>query len=253
MNPNPLISIIIATYNAGTLIEDTLYSILNQTYENYEILIIDAGSDSSTLTSIKKFQSELAYFVSEPDRGIYDAWNKGLSKAKGEWISFLGAGDKYQENALQNYVEYLSDKPDSVDFISSIIEIVDDKGKLISTHGKKWSWPHFLSNMVCAHVGALHSRRLFDSYGLFDISYRIAGDYEFLMRARNHLRTSFMPAVTVRMLGGGVSSNQRILKEVRRLKIESGKKSVLVAYMEYMMNWMKFQLRMLLRSLQLLR
>lgn len=252
MDSKPLVSIIIATYNVSSLIEDTLVSILNQTYTNYEILIVDAGSDFHTLSFIDKYKDHLSYFVSEPDSGIYDAWNKALLKAKGDWISFLGAGDRYLENALENYVNFLTQSPKTFDFISSIIEIIDDSGKLISIHGKEWSWPDFLKNMDCAHVGAFHSQRLFKQYGNFDTSYQIAADYELLMRARSDLSAGFLPLVTVQMLSGGISSTRQILSEVRRLKIHSGKKPVVIANLEYIKNLLKFQAKLCLRFLSII-
>jgi glycosyltransferase involved in cell wall biosynthesis len=235
----PLVSIIIATHNVGNLIEKTLLSIFNQSYKKFEIIIIDAVSNDLTLSYIEKYKSRISYLISEPDKGIYDAWNKGLEKAKGEWIAFLGAGDEYLPDALLNYFNLLARSHYSVEFISSTINIVDRKGEFISVKGKPWTWPKFLESMMCTHVGSLHSRRLFEKYGFFDPSYKIAGDYEFLLRAGDQLKTAFLPVITINMLNGGVSTSPMVLLEDRRLKISTGKKAIWKADIEFAKNWLK--------------
>lgn len=248
INP-PLISIVIATYNVGILLENTLISVFNQTYKNIEILVIDGGSEDQTVTYIEKHRSQITYYISEVDDGIYDAWNKGLKQAKGEWIAFLGAGDEYLPEALQMYVDLIANLPYSVEFVSSRVAIVDGEGKCFYIHGKPWSWPKFLTSMTCAHVGALHSRALFEKYGIFDITYRIAGDYEFLMRASSQLKAAFLPMVTVHMLNGGISTSSKILFEDRRLKISTGRKISLIANIEFVFNYSKRLARIVYKGL----
>ena len=235
----PLVSIIIATHNVGDLIEKTLTSIFNQTYQNFEIIVVDGKSDDSTISHIEKYRPRLTYYVSESDTGIYDAWNKGLIHAKGEWVSFLGAGDEYMPNALEKYIESLSCLPENTEFISSNVAVVDKKGDIKLIRGKPWNWPNFLSSMTCAHVGALHSSKLFEKYGFFDATYRIAGDYEFLMRAKAQLKAAFLPMVTVKMLSGGVSTTSKILFEDRKLKISTGNKPIWKANIEFIKNNLK--------------
>jgi glycosyltransferase involved in cell wall biosynthesis len=89
----PLISIVTVVYNGASTLEQTILSVINQTYKNIEYIIIDGGSTDGTIDIIKKYEKHLAYWVSEPDEGIYDAMNKGIDKATGEWINFLGSDD----------------------------------------------------------------------------------------------------------------------------------------------------------------
>ncbi|RVU00929.1 glycosyltransferase [Mucilaginibacter limnophilus] len=89
----PLITVIIVVYNAANSLEETILSVINQTYANTELCIIDGGSTDGTLDIIKKYDSRITYWVSEADKGIYDAMNKGITVAKGDWIYFLGSGD----------------------------------------------------------------------------------------------------------------------------------------------------------------
>lgn len=105
MNNSPLISIITVSYNAVKTIEDTITSVLNQTYSNIEYIIIDGASTDGTLDVIKKYQDDISIIVSEPDKGIYDAMNKGIERANGELIGIINADDWYEANAVERTVE----------------------------------------------------------------------------------------------------------------------------------------------------
>ena len=105
---NPLVSIITVVYNGEKHIEQTINSVLNQTYSNIEYIIIDGDSTDNTLNIIKKYEDKIAHFISEKDSGIYNAMNKGLALTKGEIISILNADDYYFENTLQQVVDIFS-------------------------------------------------------------------------------------------------------------------------------------------------
>ena len=98
MEQRPLISVITVVYNAEKVLEETLQSIFSQDYKNLEVVIVDGASKDGTLDIIKKYQDRIGRWISEPDKGLYDAMNKGLSLASGEWITFLNAGDSFTTN-----------------------------------------------------------------------------------------------------------------------------------------------------------
>lgn len=220
-----LISIIIATYNAEEVLKRCILSILSQKELNYELLIIDGKSTDSTTKIIKKYESNISYWISEPDKGIYDAWNKGIVKASGDWIMFLGADDQLMPDALNSYLHFMNQNAinNNVDFISSRVQMIDKKGNPIRIKGWPFEWPLFLKEMTVAHPGALHSKNLFQKYGEFDTQYKIVGDYEFLLRAGASLKALFMDKVTVLMSEGGVSDSVNSIKEHYKAVIETGK------------------------------
>ena len=109
-----LLSIIIATYNAGNTLDACLTSITKQKSSEIELLIIDGGSSDKTLDIIHSYGDKIDVLISEPDKGIYDAWNKGISHATGAWIMFIGADDILVENSLSPYIQYVKQDRKSV-------------------------------------------------------------------------------------------------------------------------------------------
>lgn len=250
---NPLLSIITATYNSEKTLEETIQSVLNQGYTNYEYILIDGKSKDGTLKIIQKYEVQfkernIKYtWRSEKDSGIYNAWNKGLQLAKGKWISFLGSDDIYLENALEKYVDKISQNQD-VDFIHSKVKLIDrDKIKFIISD--KWIWKNFKREMKIAHVGSFHNSNYYEKYGNYNENYKIVGDYELLLRAQDNLKTIFIDDFTAEMKDGGVS-NQNIFvafKEVRRAKINTAKIMKPLAYFDFYFFIVKYYLSRILK------
>lgn len=207
------ISIVIATFNAAKTLERCLQSIVPQLTDATELVIVDGGSEDETLSIIKKYEQYVAYTVSEPDKGIYDAWNKGVKVAHGEWIMFIGADDILLPNALTLYLTKLKKVSISCQLVSSKRTMYGLDGKPIYTVGAIWNWRNCINGMTISHPGALHRRTLFDEIGLFDLSYKICADYELLMRKGNRLESDFMDMVTVNMQVGGMSDSYAAIKE----------------------------------------
>jgi glycosyltransferase involved in cell wall biosynthesis len=234
----PLVTVITAVFNGKQHLAQCIESVMSQGYPNLEHLILDGGSTDGTLDVLRTYEDRIAFWKSEPDTGVYDAWNKGLSLARGEWIAFLGADDEYLPNAVAAYMDLARDNPDA-DYLSSQIEWLHPSGHS-RTIGRPWQWPLFGRYMCSAHVGSMHRKRLFDLYGRFDASYRITGDYEFLLRSRAALRAAFIPLVTVHMRAGGVSDSAAAFREANRAKKTTGGLPKLIAFSDLGVGLLKY-------------
>ena len=237
----PLVTVITAVFNGKSYLARCIESILSQDYPNLEHIIMDGGSTDGTLDVLRDYDDRVAFWQSSPDDGVYDAWNKGLQLARGEWIAFLGSDDEYLPEAVTAYMEIARRTPQA-DYVSSRIKWLQPSGHSI-TMGGSWQWPLFSRYMCSAHVGSMHNRRLFDSYGCFDTSYRITGDYEFLLRPRAALRTAFLPMVTVCMRAGGVSDSTMALREASRAKVQTGGLPRRTALFDLGVGLLKYRLR----------
>lgn len=240
----PLISIITAVYNDKKYLEETIMSVINQTYDNVEYIIIDGGSTDETLDIIKKYEDKIDYWVSERDAGIYDAWNKGIKISRGEWIGFLSAGDFYLPDAITNYVACINQSED-IDYISSKNILCDERKKFLRTIGTAWNWSIFRRFMNVAHVGSLHNQMLFDTYGLYNTDFRICGDYELLLRAGPLLKAIFLNQLTCNMRIGGISDGSiAVFREAYKAKtIHKNGRSPFEAKIDMLIAIIKWHIR----------
>lgn len=235
------ISIICACFNAAKTIEGTILSVIKGEFPEVEFIIIDGGSTDGTIDIIRKYQDKVDCFLTEPDNGIYDAWNKGVIRARGRYIAFIGADDVFADNAITGYLSFIESNPD-IELVSSKAEWIDGPQVVF---GRPWTWSEFKRHMCITHVGAIHHKGLFERNGLFDPSYSIAGDYEFLLRPGPYLKAGFVDEVFVRMGRNGVS-NTRILKvllETRRAKITSHASSALRSNFDFLWAYIKFSIK----------
>lgn len=211
------ISIIIATYNASETIKRCLDSIVSQRNALVEIIVIDGQSTDSTLSIVKSYASAVAFLVSEPDKGIYDAWNKGILHANGEWVMFLGADDQLMPGSLETYIDFLANGDHSkIDIICSKAFFANKKGKVVTTIGQPYNYMKFQRYMSIAHGTTLHNKRLFKELGYFSLEYKICADYEFLLR--KELMSEFIDRAQICVQAGGVSFSIRMLIDTFRIK-----------------------------------
>lgn len=230
----PLISIVIATYNAEEFLATAIQSVINQTYQNYELIVIDGGSKDKTQSIIEQNRPHITYTVSERDNGIYDAWNKGVKAAKGDWIAFIGADDSLQPDALEKYADYISKNGSQWDIISSKGELIERSSEKVVGHiGLPWNWEVSRRWMIIAHPGSLHSRRMFNTYGYFNTDLKIVGDFEMLLRAKDKLKAGFMDLITIRIREGGVSDGVKARPEHFNVVINTGGLSVFLAAWDF--------------------
>ena len=222
--PSPLISIIVAVFNGAKTLQQCIDSITQQTYPNKELIIIDGGSTDGTVELLKMSHEHIGYWISEPDHGLYSAWNKGLAKANGECICFLGSDDYFWDaQVLERMSGQLEKLPANIRVVYGQVMLLNSEGKELYLSGRPWQKVknRFRQLMSIPHPGTLHRCSLFEQHGVFDESFRIAGDYELLLRELNSADAEFIPGlITVAMLQGGISSSPQNslnqLLEVRR-------------------------------------
>lgn len=201
------ISICIATFNVCSIIDKCLQSILNQNYDNYEVIIADGGSTDGTLEKIADFNNDRIKLFSEKDKGISDAWNKAIKQAQGEWLYFLGADDCLADNTV---LSEMAKKLNGVDsyVVYGNVNYVDANGVVINKAGNEWDAYQFKhSGMTFCHQGVFHHRKLFEEYGYFDLSLRICADYELLLRYLKDHNAHYVPDLIVADVAyGGIST-----------------------------------------------
>lgn len=209
------ITIIVSVLNGVQTLEKCIESTISQTYEPKELIIIDGFSNDGSVDIIKKYSKNISYWVSEPDTGIYSAWNKALRKATGSWICFLGCDDCWSSStSLAELAEYACYP--QFNFVSGKMYLVsaepeNDEYNSFPLVGKLLNCHRLHYGIRIAHVGALHHHSLFETHGFFDESYKIAGDYEFFARACLSVRPAFVSKGVVCMGNDGLSqSNLRL-------------------------------------------
>lgn len=180
---HPKFSIITVTYNAAKVLEDTIQSIVTQTYKNTEYIIVDGGSTDGTLDIIQKYKEHIHTVVSEPDKGLYDAMNKGIKLATGDYICFLNAGDGlHEDDTLQQMVHSITGT-ELPDVLYGETEIVDSEGHFLHMRRlsapEKLTWKSFKKGMLVCHQ-AFFARR--DQVEPYDLQYRFSADFDWCIR-----------------------------------------------------------------------
>ena len=181
----PIITIITVSYNAKSIIEETILSVINQTYPNIEYIVIDGGSTDGTIDIIKKYENKITQWISEPDKGIYDAMNKGINLATGEWINFMNCGDSFcNENTLELFINKIED--------NNKYDIVYGNTIINCTIGKYKVLPEKLENlsihMPFCHQSTFVQTKLAQKRP-FDLQYKYVADYNFFYHAYQNRNT----------------------------------------------------------------
>ena len=176
----PKLTVITASFNSAETLEKCILSILNQKYPNLEYIIVDGGSTDGTLDIIKKYDKDIACWISEPDTGIGDAWNKGLMKSTGDIIAIIDSDNSYEPGIFSMMVDNFKSNS-SVDFIHGNVRCWDDNDSL---YIKKpyLKDRYFWRFMPYLFPSCFIRRSLYEKYGLFNTSYKLTMDYELLLR-----------------------------------------------------------------------
>lgn len=206
-----MISIITATLNSAKALEFAINSLRSQTYKNFEYIVIDGGSTDSTLEIIKQNSDIVTNWISKPDKGIYDALNKGIALAKGEVIGILHSDDMFAyPNVLQDIANV---------FITNNIEAVYADLDYVNTNNvekveRKWrsgkyKQGAFLNGWMPPHPTLFVKKDIYDKYGTFNLDFKTAADYELMLRFihKYKIKLAYLPKVTVKMRMGGLSNS----------------------------------------------
>jgi len=246
------ISVITATYNAEKTIEEALLSVRNQTHPEREHIVIDGASRDGSMGIVKRYAPHLAHVVSEPDRGVYHAMNKGIALASGEVVGFLNADDIYAHDGVLVRVAAAFDT-EALDAVYADAAFVspEDSQQVVRRYSSArfrpdriaWGW-------MPAHPALFVRRSLFEHFGPFNPEYRIAGDFEWIARVFSNpgIRYRYLPEEFIRMRTGGISTsgwrntlllNQEVLRACRENGIPT--------------NWLKLLSKYPAKALEFLR
>ncbi|WP_427875220.1 glycosyltransferase family 2 protein [Flavobacterium sp. MMS24-S5] len=175
----PKISIITINYNNLDGLKRTVESVVNQTWKDFEYIVIDGGSLDNSVAYLESQTKHIDYWVSEPDKGIYNAMNKGIAKAKGDYLIFLNSGDHFfDDNILAENNKFLKEK----DIIYFNLQVVDKNEKFIKTYPEELPFSYFVKDTL-PHPAAFIKAALFSTVGLYDENLRIVSDWKFFIES----------------------------------------------------------------------
>ncbi len=218
----PFFTIITIVYNNEDFIEDCIKSVLSQTYNDYEYIIIDGGSTDNTLPIINKYKKNISRIISEKDSGIYEAFNKGLNYANGKYIGFLNSDDFYKDKSVLESIskEIISKK---TDIIFSNIKIIDrNSNRTLRVQNSKNFRPFLLRfGIAPPHPTFYCSQKVYKEVGKYSTRYKVSADFEMMVRILYKNRYSFchLNRIIVIMRSGGISNNSFIGKINQNIEI----------------------------------
>lgn len=225
----PLVSIVTVVYNGFNTLEKTIESVLGQTYPNIEYIIIDGGSTDGTLEIIKKYEDQIAFWSSEPDKGIYDAMNKGLKKATGEWIGIINSDDWYDLNAVDNLVLKVNEHPDA-HIVHGNLNVFNQSMNVDLQ--RPLSNINLLNEtMAVLHPTVFVKRMVYDEQGGFNDKFKLCADWDLMRRFfLANLNFVFIDKVMANFSLGGASNGFGKTHLRERWKIRHQESSKLYYY-----------------------
>ncbi len=243
MNEPPLFTIITVCYNAANSIEKTILSVLSQNYPNIEYIIIDGNSTDNTIDIIKKYQFRISKWISSPDKGIYDAMNKGIDLTTGDYINFMNAGDTfYNENVLS----CIANKNLSEEVIYGDAIMITES---YSFYQLPLPLTQFVKTLPFCHQSSFTKTSLIKKFK-FDISYRSAADFNLMYQIwLNKYRFKYIPIpMSIFDARNGFSSKhkKRVFEEIGRI---TGKDKFWIGRMQIKINYLTYSMRNLIKRL----
>lgn len=220
-HPTPKFSIITVTYNAETVLEDTIQSVIAQTYHHVEYIIVDGASKDGTLAIIDRYKEHIARVVSEPDKGLYDAMNKGMRLATGDYLCFLNAGDSFHEDDTLQQMVHSIPPGELPDVLYGETELVDLEGHFVRMRRlstpEVLTWRSFKQGMLVCHQAFFAKASLSEPY---DLQYRFSADFDWCIQVMKRARTLHNTRLTViDYLDEGMTTQNRKASLCERFRI----------------------------------
>lgn len=220
----PRFSVITVCYNAHDTIADTLRSVVNQTYPRMEYIIVDGASTDGTMALVDGYRHRIARVVSEPDKGLYDAMNKGLALATGDYLCFLNAGDTFHApDTLQQMADRIQDCMELPDVLYGETALVDRERRFLRMRRlrapRRLTWRSFRQGMLVCHQAFFAKRTLAEPY---DLRYRFSADFDWCIRILKKARCmQFIPLTLIDYLSEGITTahHKASLKERFRIMV----------------------------------
>jgi glycosyltransferase involved in cell wall biosynthesis len=215
---SPKITVVTVTYNAQKYLEQTIKSVIEQDYSNIEYIIIDGASTDGTIDIIKKYEKYINYWISEPDSGIYDAMNKGIDVATGQWINFMNAGDSFSsKDSVWNIIEFLIS---GINLFYGGTNFINNKNKIIA-----YSPPNDLKNiffkMPCVHQSLFVRTSIMKRYK-FNTNFKINADLDFLLKChKDNFKYTFIDKPIANFQEQGTHNNNKIKGFLEELYVTS--------------------------------
>ncbi len=205
------ISIITICFNSEATIEKTIQSVLSQTYPHVEYIVIDGGSTDGTIGIINKYAKDIAAFVSEKDRGIYDAMNKGIERSTGDVIGILNSDDFYADDqVLSDVMNVFISNPPLESLYADLIYVdrIDESKVIRYWKSGDYKKGLFLKGWMPPHPGFFVRKNVYDRFGTYNLNLRSSADYEFMLRVlhKYNISTYYLPRVITKMRVGGQSN-----------------------------------------------
>jgi len=221
----PKVSIITVCLNSEKFLEDTIRSVREQTYKNIEYIVIDGGSTDRTTELIKRYKEDIDYWISEPDKGIYDAFNKGVTASTGEIIGFLNSQDYYlNSNVIQKVVNVFINNQEAKIIYGKTYYVPIDSSEIVGVMGEEFTEEKMRKRNIMPHQSVFAKRKVFERFGLFQSNYKFVMDYEYLLRATKVYPPFFLDEGLAVMRLGGISDINKfaVCTELFKAQIANG-------------------------------
>ena len=207
------ISIITVCYNSANTLKDTILSVAKQSYKNIEYIIIDGGSKDATLEIIDQYKDTITTYISEPDKGLYDAMNKGINLATGEVVGFINSDDLFcDDNALEKVMSVFIEKNFLDSVFSDVLYVSQNDVSKIVRHWVTGAKRPFKVGWHPAHPTLYIKKKVYDNFGGFNLDFKLAADFEIMLRflEKHKISSFYLKTPMVKMRLGGKTNKSLI-------------------------------------------